>query len=94
MRIYVGNLPYQVTEEDVKGLFTAHGEVKSIELPWDQASGRPRGFCFIDMPNAEEAAAAVNAVNGHSLGGRTLVVNEARPMAPRSGPPRDSMGGG
>jgi RNA recognition motif-containing protein len=84
--LYVGNLPFNVTEADVKALFEAHGSVDSIKLVTDRDTGKPRGFGFVDMaPN--EALAAIKALNGHPMSGRPLRVNEAqdRPDRPRQG---------
>ncbi len=84
-RIYVGNLPYSATEEELQALFEQHGEVISCALPIDRDTGRPRGFGFIEMSN-EDAAKAIQALDGRDFGGRTLRVNEARP--------REDGGGG
>ena len=80
--IYVGNLPWSATEEDVQGLFSAHGNVLSVKLVTDRETGRARGFGFVEMED-EGASAAVEALDNSSFGGRTLRVNEARPKAPR-----------
>lgn len=82
-RIYVGNLSYDSTEADVERLFAAHGEVNSVALPTDRETGRPRGFGFVEM-SADDAVKAIAAVNGTDLGGRSLVVNEARAREDRS----------
>jgi len=87
--LYVGNLPFSATEAEIRSLFEQHGQVDSVKIINDRETGRPRGFCFVDMP-ADDAQKAVAGVNGQSLGGRSLRVNEARerpPRAPRSGPP-------
>ncbi|MEZ5498377.1 MAG: RNA-binding protein [Steroidobacteraceae bacterium] len=91
--IYVGNLPFSATDADVKVLFERYGKVESVKLINDRETGRPRGFGFVDMPQAD-AQAAIDALNGHELNGRALRVNEAqqRPPRPRGGgggPPRD-----
>lgn len=83
--IYVGNLPFSATEADVRGLFEKHGAVQSVKLVNDRETGRPRGFGFVEMAG-EEAEAAIQALDGSQMGGRTLKVNEARP--------RESGGGG
>lgn len=75
--IYVGNLPFSTTEDDVRSLFEAHGTVQSVKLIADRDSGKPRGFGFVQM-DAEAAEAAIAALNGHELGGRALRINEAR----------------
>jgi RNA recognition motif-containing protein len=84
--IYVGNLPFTATEDDVKALFAQHGRVESVKLINDRETGRPRGFGFVDMP-ANEAQAAIQALSGFQMGGRALRVNEAqeRPQRPRPG---------
>ncbi len=80
--IYVGNLPWSATEEEVHSLFAAHGNVLSVKLVTDRETGRARGFGFVEMEDAD-ATAAVEALDNSSFGGRTLRVNEARPKAPR-----------
>jgi RNA recognition motif-containing protein len=86
MKIYVGNLPFSATEAQVRDLFAQHGTVESVALPADRETGRPRGFGFVEMPQAE-ATKAIEALNGFSMGGRQLRVNEAqdRPRGPRPG---------
>ena len=79
MQIFVGNLAYTATEEDVRQLFEGYGVVDTVRLATDRDTGRPRGFGFVEMPDATEAQAAIAGLNGTSLGGRTLTVNEARP---------------
>ncbi|HQW09215.1 MAG TPA: RNA-binding protein [Steroidobacteraceae bacterium] len=83
--IYVGNLPFSATEQDVRALFEAHGTVESVKLINDRETGRPRGFGFVDMPQ-DAAQAAIQAMNGRDLNGRPLRVNEAqeRPQRPRT----------
>jgi RNA recognition motif-containing protein len=76
-KIYVGNLPFTATEEDVRTLFGSHGNVESVALPTDRETGRPRGFGFVQMASAD-AANAIGALNGHAMGGRSLRVNEAQ----------------
>ncbi|MDX2133047.1 MAG: RNA-binding protein, partial [Planctomycetota bacterium] len=85
MKIYVGNLPFQTTEDELRGLFEQHGEVSSASLVMDRETGRPRGFGFVEMQNDEQARAAMTALNGANVGGRDLVVNEARPREDRGG---------
>ena len=84
--IYVGNLPFNATEQDVKALFERHGKVESVKLINDRETGKPRGFGFVDMAQAD-AQAAIQALNGQQLGGRPLRINEAqeRPQRPRQG---------
>ncbi|MCK9487692.1 MAG: RNA-binding protein [Dehalococcoidia bacterium] len=93
-RIYVGNLPFSATEEQVEQLFAAHGEVVSVALPTDRETGRPRGFGFVEMEN-DAAAAAIRALDGQDFGGRNLRVNEAEPRENRGGGGgRGGYGGG
>ena len=83
--IYVGNLPWSATEDEVQALFAEYGKVLSVKLVSDRETGRARGFGFVEMDDAE-AQAAIEALDTHNFGGRTLRVNEAKPRAPR--PPR------
>lgn len=87
MRIYVGNLPYDISEEELRREFEAFGGVESVSIPTDQYSGRSRGFAFVDMPAKSEAVAAIAALNGKMLKQRTIVVSEARPREERGGGP-------
>lgn len=89
MNIYVGNLPRATTEEQLRQAFEAHGRVSSAAIIKDKFTGESRGFGFVEMPEKNEAQAAIAALNGKDFGGRTLTVNEARPREER---PR--MGGG
>src|ERR1700722_561532 len=84
--IYVGNLSFNATEQDVRSLFERHGKVDSVKLIMDRETGKPRGFGFVDMEQ-NEAQAAIQALNGHQMNGRPLRVNEAqeRPQRPRQG---------
>jgi cold-inducible RNA-binding protein len=84
-RLYVGNLSYQVSSEELEQLFQAHGTVRSAQVMSDPETGRSRGFGFVEMEADDEAQAAIDALNGQEHGGRTLNVNEARPRAPRGG---------
>jgi RNA recognition motif-containing protein len=77
-KIYVGNLPFTATDDQLRELFTQHGSVESVNLITDRETGRPRGFGFVEM-EAADADTAISALNGTSLGGRSLNVNEARP---------------
>ncbi len=79
MRIYVGNLSYDMTEDELKQEFQAYGEVTSATIVSDRLSGRPKGFAFVEMPSDNEAQAAIAGLNGKELRERALVVNEARP---------------
>jgi len=87
MKIYVGNLSYDVTEEELRQEFEAFGAVTSIDIVTDKYSGRPRGFGFVEMPSVSEGQAAITALNGKTLKDRTLSVNAARPRS-------DDRGGG
>ena len=78
MDIYVGNLPFHTSSEELAALFEAHGRVERVSIPTDRDTGRPRGFGFVTMPVATQAKAAVEALDGSTLGGRALRVNEAR----------------
>ena len=86
-KIYVGNLPFTATEVDVRTLFSQHGAVESVSLPTDRETGRPRGFGFVEMSQAD-AARAIQSLNGYNMGGRPLRVNEAQDK------PRTGGGGG
>lgn len=89
-KIYVGNLPFNATEDEVRALFAEHGTVESVAVVMDRQTGRPRGFGFVEMPPAE-ADAAIAALNGATMGERNLNVNEARSKADGDGrPPRKS----
>lgn len=81
MNIYVGNLPFSASEDDVRNLFAQYGEVKSVKLINDRETGRPRGFGFVEMETG--GGEAVEALDGSSFGGRSLKVNEAREREPR-----------
>ncbi|NUQ53654.1 MAG: RNA-binding protein [Phycisphaerales bacterium] len=76
MKLYVGNLSFSTTEAQLRELFAAHGEVTSASLVMDRETGRPRGFAFVEMATDEQAKAAIQALDGHSAGGRNLKVNE------------------
>ncbi len=89
-KLFVGNLAFSTTENELRDIFSAHGNVVEVFVAMDKFTGRPRGFAFVTMGSAEEATAAIAAVNGTNVGGRDLAVNEARPKEDR---PR-SFGGG
>ena len=93
MKIYVGNLPFSATESEIKELFGQHGTVESVALPTDRETGRPRGFGFVEMPQGD-AAKAIEALNGFSMGGRQLRVNEAQDRPRTGGRPGGGGGGG
>ena len=89
-KLYVGNLPYSVNDAELRSIFEAHGTVESATIIMDRETGRPRGFGFVEMSNSEQANAAIAALNGTEMGGRALVVNEAKPREER---PRGGGGG-
>ena len=91
MDIFVGNLTFTTTEEELAQLFHPYGEIASVRIMTDRETGRSRGFGFVEMPNAIEANAAIAGLDGTALGGRALTVNEARPREERR--PRDDGGG-
>ena len=91
--LFVGNMSFQMTEGDLNDLFKPFGQVARVHLAMDRETGRARGFAFVEMPNDEEAAKAIAALNGKEVSGRALKVNEARPKTER-GPSRGSGGGG
>ncbi|WP_341528296.1 RNA-binding protein [Nostoc sp. UHCC 0302] len=91
MSIYVGNLSYQVTEEDIKGVFGEYGTVKRVQVPTDRETGRPRGFAFVEMGTDAEETAAIEALDGAEWMGRDLKVNKAKPKEDRGD--RGSFGG-
>lgn len=89
-KLYVGNLPYEIGEAELQELFSRVGPVDSVSVMRDQATGRPRGFAFVEMSTDEGAQTAIQSLNDSQVGGRNLTVNEARPKAARSG----GFGGG
>ncbi len=91
MKIYVGNLSFRTTQQELEDLFTNYGSVQEAAVVTDRETGRSRGFGFITMPDDGEASAAIEALNGTEIEGRTLTVNEARPKTDR---PRSGGGGG
>jgi len=91
-KLYVGNLPYSVRDSDLEQAFAAFGAVTSAKVMMERDTGRSKGFGFVEMGSDAEAQAAINGMNGQPLGGRAVVVNEARPMEPR--PPRSGGYGG
>ncbi len=93
-RLYVGNLSFDSSEDDVRDAFSAFGEVTSTHMVTDRDTGRPRGFGFVEMADAEQADAAIAGLNGTNLGGRDLTVNEARPRPERGGGGGGFRGGG
>ena len=91
-KLYVGNLPYSVRDSDLEQAFSQFGAVSSAKVMMERDTGRSKGFGFVEMGSDAEAQAAVNGMNGQPLGGRSIVVNEARPMEAR--PPRSGRSGG
>lgn len=92
MNIFVGNLPYSVTDRELRSAFEAHGQVTSASVILDKLTGKSRGFGFVEMPNKDEGTAAIQALNEKDLNGRNIRVNEAQPREAR--PPRREGGGG
>jgi RNA recognition motif-containing protein len=82
-KLYVGNLPYQTTETDLQALFESAGAVASVNVVRDRATGQARGFAFVEMSDTDGAQRAINELNRYDYGGRSLTVNEAKPMVPR-----------
>lgn len=96
MNIYVANIPFKASEDELKELFEQHGEVTSVKIILDKETNRSRGFGFVEMADSDAAKQAINELNGHSFQGKDLVVNEARPKtdAPRGGGGGFNRGGG
>ena len=90
--IYVGNLSYEATEDDLRSAFQAHGEVSSVAIIMDKMTGRSRGFGFVEMPDKSQADAAISALNLQEIRGRAMTVNEAKPKT--EGGSRGNYGGG
>lgn len=93
-KMYVGNLSFDATEQDLRDLFGSHGEVTEVFIPTDRESGRPRGFAFVTMESADAMNNAIEALNGNEYQGRALVVNEAKPQSNTGGGFRGNSGGG
>ena len=92
--IYVGNISFQTSEQDLDAAFSAYGQVDRVQIVKDRDTGQSRGFAFVEMANNAEADKAMEALNGADMGGRTLTVNEARPREPRQGGGGFGAGGG
>jgi len=93
-KLYVGGLPYSVSDTQLEQLFSEHGAVESARVITDRMTGRSKGFGFVEMSSQAEAQAAIDKLNGTDLEGRSLTVNEAKPQAPRDGGGRGGYGGG
>ena len=94
MDIYVGNLPYSTTDDDLRSLFAAYGEVASARVVMDRATGQSKGFGFVEMPDRNQAQQAITALNGYDSDGRKLRVNESQPKPRDDRGPRGGGGGG
>jgi RNA recognition motif-containing protein len=93
-KLYIGNLPYSVTDTALREMFAPLGEVSSVSVITDRDTGRPKGFAFVEMADDAAATQAISQVNGKTLDNRTITVAEARPQAPRSGSGGGFRGGG
>jgi cold-inducible RNA-binding protein len=94
MNIFIGNLSFKTTEEELQREFEAFGEVDSVKIIKDQYTHKSRGFAFVEMGNRDQALAAIAGINGKELAGQTLTVNEAKPRETRGGQSRERRGGG
>ena len=94
MKMYVGNLSFDTTQQDLESIFSEHGTVTDVHLPTDRESGRPRGFAFVTMDSKDAMNLAIEALNGTDVGGRTIKVNEAKPREDRGGGGGGGGGGG
>lgn len=92
INIYVGNLSFQSTEDELRSLFSSHGEVSKVSIITDRDSGRSKGFAFVEMPDSEAAQKAIDALNDYEIKGRKLRVNEAKPREERPRRPRVATG--
>jgi RNA recognition motif-containing protein len=93
-KLYVGNLPYETSESDLQTLFEGAGAVSAINIIRDRATGQARGFAFVEMSDTDGARKAISELDRHQFGGRSLTVNEAKPMEPRSNGGGGGFGGG
>ncbi len=89
-KLYVGSLPYSITEDELRELFSSYGAIESVRIITDKFTGQSKGFGFVEMANGEDAKKAIDGINGKQIGGRTLIVNDARPEQKRE----RSFGGG
>jgi cold-inducible RNA-binding protein len=94
MKLYVGNLSYNISEDDLRGLFSTYGTPESVRIITDRDTGRAKGFGFVEFADDQEARTAMSALNGKEIGGRPLRVNEARPQEQRGGGGYGNAGGG
>lgn len=94
MKIYIGNMSFDTTEDELRQAFEGFGEVSDVNIIKDRDTGRPKGFAFVEMPNQDEGQAAISDMNGKEFGGRTLNVDEARPRKEGGGGGRGGRGGG
>ena len=92
--LFVGNMSFRTTENELRAMFEAYGEVSRVQVITDRETGRARGFAFVEMANDDEAAKAITGLSGKEVEGRALSVNEARPKSERSGPRSGAGGGG
>ena len=93
-RLYVGNLSFHTTEDQLRGIFASYGQIDSVNLVTDRNTGQSRGFAFVEVADDASAQKAIDELNGRDLDGRNLTVNEARPREERGGHRRDGGGGG
>lgn len=93
-KLYVGNLPYSTTSDDLRDLFAAYGTIVSADVVTDRDTGRSKGFGFVEIEEDDKAMAAIEALHGQDMNGRALVVNEARPREPREDRPRRDFNSG
>lgn len=94
MKLYVGNLPFSATEDEIRALFEEYGSVVDLHIPMDRETGRPRGFAFVTLSTREHGEAAINNLDGQDMGGRSLRISEAQERAPRGGGGGGGGGGG
>ena len=93
-KLFVGNLPFETSDADLQAHFAQAGSVESVSVMRERDTGRPRGFAFVEMSSGQDAQTAIDQLNEQPFGGRRLIVNEARPMAPRTGGAGGGYGGG
>jgi cold-inducible RNA-binding protein len=93
-KLFIGNLPYSLTEQELTDLFSQHGEIVDIKLIVDRMTGRPKGIAFVEYATEEQAQAAIEALHNYEIDGRAIIVNVARPQMPRENRPYGGSGGG